>query len=536
MLLAFLISRFRYVVVLSVIVTPCVSAAGPFLPPTENLAFHLQANRGVSVHSAGVTDWFDQTAAGVDFTVDTSATGREPTLSLNQINGLPALSFAGDKLLNNTFKFGVDQTVFVMLASDNVTSDQRRYMGHYGDGQLRYKNGYLHGWFGGGTLSPEDANIAVAQEQFALATYQFNSDNVLVAVNGNPFVTLKGSAPSFSTGTELAIGAVGNQGPSFGGRIAEVLVYDKSLDATERTAVEAYLANKYLKAIRPEVIRYATTNADAQYPTAVLYHMDGNGLDSSGNGLDLTRYGGAASDAWVDGPTGLDLATGPIDSVGRVLHKQDLSAAEVGLFDTETFTIEAWVRNPTLVGVDGEQMPMFFYRDGINSRLDWVVTLANRLELRMLDADGGAYTTYATEPVAFDEDAWYHLAVTYDDNGDTASDDGTLRFYMTSLDDFSGQASLVQEIGGVTDIKALTAGGDLILGGADYMSRRLFGGDIDQVRYVNRALAAHEFNLAMPVPEPSAAVLALIVLIWLGMRGGRARLLAASPALQKSDC
>lgn len=194
MLLAFLASRFRYVVVLSAIVTPCVSAAGPFLPPTENLAFHLQANRGVAVHSAGVTDWFDQTAAGVDFTVDTSATGREPTLSLNQLNGLPALSFAGDKLLNNDFKFGVDQTVFIVLAGDNVTSDLQRYMGHYGDGQLRYKNGYLHGWFGGGTLPPEDLNIAVTKEEFALATYQFNSDNVLVAVNGNPFVTLKGSA------------------------------------------------------------------------------------------------------------------------------------------------------------------------------------------------------------------------------------------------------------------------------------------------------------------------------------------------------
>ncbi len=501
---------------LALLLLPGTLFAAPFMPPADSLAFHLQANRGVVVGSAGVTDWLDQTSAGIDFTADTSVAGREPTFSVNQLNGLPALSFSGDKLFNSTFKFGVDQTVFVVLAGDNVVSDGQRYMGHYGDGQLRYKGGYLHGWFGGGTLSPTDTEIAVTAGQFALATYQFNSGNVLVAANGNPFVTLKSSTPTFSTGTELSIGAVGNQGPSFSGRIAEVLVYNKALTATERAAVESYLGDKYLKAIRPEVIPYATTSTDPQYPTAVLYHMDGNGLDSSGNGLHLTRHGGASHDVWVDGPTGLDLATGPINSVSRVLHKGSLSTAEVGVFDTETFTIEAWVRNPTL-GVGVDQMPVFYYRHGTNSRLDLIVTAANRLELRMLNAVTSAYTTYATtSPVMFEEDAWYHLAVTYDNNGGATDHDSTLRFYLTSLDDFSGQATLVQEISDVVDIKALTAGGNLIIGGADYMASRLFGGDIDQFRYVNRALAPHEFNLAMPVPEPGAAMLAFFALVGFG--------------------
>lgn len=514
---------------LALLLLPGTLFAAPFMPPADSLAFHLQANRGVVVGSAGVTDWLDQTSAGIDFTVDTSAAGREPAFSVNQLNGLPALSFSGDKLFNSTFKFGVDQTVFVVIAGDNVQSSGERYMGHYGDGQLRYHNvtvsldgGYLGGWFGGGTSPLAVSNTAVTNSEFALATYQFNSGNVLVAANGNPFVTLKSGTPTFSTSTELAIGAVGNQGPSFSGRIAEVLVYDKALTAAERAAVESYLGDKYLKAIRPEVIPYATTNTDPQYPTAVLYHMDGNGLDSSGNGLHLTRHGGASHDVWVDGPTGLDLATGPINSVSRVLHRGILSTAEVGVFDTETFTIEAWVRNPTLGS--GEQMPVFYYRNGGDSRLDLVVTATDRLELRMLRAGTSAYTTYATtSPVTFEEDAWYHLAVTYDNNGNATANDSTLQFYLTSLDDFSGQATLVQEITGVVDIKALTAGGNLIIGGADYMATRLFGGDIDQVRYVNRALAPHEFNLAMPVPEPGAAMLAFLALVGFGLCWRRQR-------------
>ncbi|MDZ7618221.1 MAG: LamG-like jellyroll fold domain-containing protein [Patescibacteria group bacterium] len=502
---------------------PASLFAAPFMPPTDSLAFHLQANRGVVVGSAGVTGWLDQTSAGIDFAVDTSVAGRAPAFSANQFNRLPALSFSSDKLFNNAFEFGVDQTVFVVLAGNNVESDQQRYMGHSGDGQLRYKNGYLHGWFGNGTLSPEDTEIAVTAGQFALATYQFNSGNVLVAANGNPFVTLRSGTPSFSTSSSLSIGAVGDVAPNFTGRIAEVLVYDKALSATERAAVESYLGDKYLKAIRPEVIPYATTRTDPHYPTAVLYHMDGNGLDSSGNGLHLTRHGGASHDVWVDGPTGLDLGTGPINSVSRVLHKGNLSTAEVGLFDTKTFTIEAWVRNPTL-GVSVDQMPVFYYRNGTNSRLDLVVTTADRLELRMLHADTSAFTTYATtSPVIFEEDAWYHLAVTYDNNGDATTHDSTLRFYLTSLDDFSGQATLVQTMTGVVDIKTLTAGGNLIIGGADYMASRLFGGDIDQFRYVNRALAPHEFNLAMPVPEPGAAMLALLALVGFGVSRRRQR-------------
>lgn len=502
------------------LLAPSAMLAAPFMPPAENLAFHLQANRGVVVGSAGVTDWLDQTAAEVDFTVDTNVANREPTFSPNQLNGLPALSFSGDKLFNEDFKLGVDQTVFVVIAGNNVTSDGQRYMGHYGDGQLRYKNGYLHGWFGGGTLSPEDPSIAVTAGEFALATYQFNPGNVLVSANGNPFVALKTTAPSFSTGTELAIGAVGNQGPSFSGRIAEVLVYDEALNAAEAAAVGQYLHNKYMGPIRPEVIPYATTKNDPQYPTAVLYHLDGNGLDLSGNNLHLVRHGGAGHDVWVDGPTGLDLATGPIDSVSRVLYTGSLTPAEVGVFNTETFTIEAWVRNPGLETAD--QHPIFYYRHGTTSRLDLVITAAGRLELRMIRDDNGSYQPYATtDPVAFDDDAWYHLAVTYDNHGGTTANDSTLRFYMTPLDDFGGQALLMDERTNIADIKALTAGGNLMLGGADNMASRLFGGDIDQLRYVNRVLLPHEFNLTMPAPEPTSAMLVMFALA--GLAGVRTR-------------
>ncbi|MFW5692766.1 MAG: LamG-like jellyroll fold domain-containing protein [Thermoguttaceae bacterium] len=501
---------------------PAALFAAPFIPPADNLAFHLQANRGVVVDGGAVTDWLDQTAAGIDFTTITGG----PGLSANQLNGLPALEFSGDKMVNSAFKFGVDQTVFVVVAGEDVTSDGQRYMGHYNDGQLRFKNGYLHGWFDHPTLSPQEPNNAVTAGEFALATYQFNSGNVLVSADGNPFETLKASAPTFSTGSDLAIGAVGNQPPSFDGRIAEVLVYDKALNMTEATEVGQYLYNKYVGPVRPEVIPYATTNTDPQDPTAVLYHFNGDGLDASGNNVHLTRVGGAAHDVWVDGPDGLDLATGPIDTADRVLRRQGLSAQEAGAFDTDTFTIEAWVRNPTLSTLPAaDQMALFQYRDGGDSRVDFVLTPDNEFRLHMIRDDNGSFQFYnSSSGVTFEDDVWYHMALTYDDNGSDSTNDSTLRFYLTPLDDFTGQAVLVDELTGVADIRALTGGGVLHIGAGDGSANRSFGGDIDQLRYVNRALLPHEFNLAMPAPEPGSAMLALLALAGLaGMRGRRNR-------------
>jgi hypothetical protein len=188
------------------------------------------------------------------------------------------------------------------------------------------------------------------------------------------------------------------------------------------------------------------------------------------------------------------------------------------MLNTETFTIEAWVRDPTLAS-NGDQMPIVQYRNGDGSRFDFRVELDGQtLGLGMLKDGGGWNLVETTTPVTFDDGTWYHLAVTYDDNGSDTANDSVVRFYMTDLNDLGGQAVLVDEITGVPDLMDLSAGGHLAVGMAETAVTRTFGGMIDELRYTNRALQPHEFNLSLPaVPEPSTLALGLVALLLAGL-------------------
>jgi hypothetical protein len=254
---------------------------------------------------------------------------------------------------------------------------------------------------------------------------------------------------------------------------------------------------------------------DNRAPTvAALFHLDGNGNDSSGNGLDLTASNSPF--ITVSGPPGLDQAAGPFNNGNKSLNRSGLSAADVGRFNTETFTIEAWVRDPALTS-GGDAMGILQFRDGNNSRVAMRLDNQFRLMLAYQRADTGAFDYVRTSsPLQFDPGQWYHLAVTYE--GDGTGNDSAVKFYETPLSDTSGVATLLETVT-AEDIMPLTAGGALRVGTLDGSTGRSFGGYIDEVRYTNLVLAPNQFNLA--VPEPST---------WLLLAAGMVMLL---PALRR---
>jgi hypothetical protein len=183
------------------------------------------------------------------------------------------------------------------------------------------------------------------------------------------------------------------------------------------------------------------------------------------------------------------------------------------VLDIETFSIEAWVRNPTLAG---DQMGIFQYRHGNNSRVSMRLETDFRLSLSIQKKSDGAWTRIrTTSPLTFDSDVWYHLAATYE--GDGAGDDSVAKFYQTPADSY--YAMLLETLTGQPDIKDLTAGGGLNIGASDGMNTRCFGGDIDEIRYTNRVLEAGEFLNAIPEP----ATVTLLGLGGLGMLVRRRR-------------
>lgn len=224
-------------------------------------------------------------------------------------------------------------------------------------------------------------------------------------------------------------------------------------------------------------------HADDEAPqVAVLYHLDGNGRDSSGNGLHAEPHGEVfQGDA---GPPGLDKAAGPFLLTQRL--RRTLSEAEAARFNVETFTIEAWVRDPDF---SRESPGVFQVRDELNSRVSLRLD-HGCISLALQRADSGEFAVLRSEPLTWRPGVWYHVAVTYD--GDGQGNDSRVRFYRKPW----GSRAPIQlgELKDGLDLAPLTAGALLRIGGLDDMEQRSFGGYIDEIRYTNRALTIDEIS------------------------------------------
>ncbi|QNN23762.1 LamG domain-containing protein [Planctomycetales bacterium ZRK34] len=499
--------------------------AAPLAAPSTNLELHLEANLGVVVDPATgeVSQWDDQSANGHVFTL-TGTDANLPDKLASQLNGLPAIDFGGDILRNatKTLDLGNDSTVYIVLAPDALPGGSgQRFFGNWADWQYRYVSGQAAVRINNNdNILTDTTDISTS---YHLLSYRYN-DNVEIGVNDNPLAEVNASAqPGLLTTRSVSVGGVwiddggfnpNTIGGQFDGKVAEVLIYNTALGASEQQAVLEYLGAKYVAPVQPVVTPYS----DNQSPTvAALYHMNGNGADASGNGFDLSAT--TSPFAGVNGPNGLGEAAGAFDSTSKRLVRTLSTQADVDKFNTQTFTIEAWVRNPELDGHDH----VFGYRDGGDSRVSLRVGSNGQLGLAFQDATTptSLFTLVTSTNLTWDADTWYHIAVTYE--GDGAGNDSIVNFFRTALDDLTGHAQLVNTVTGVKDLAALTPGGQLQIGNVDGITQRNFGGDIDEVRYTNAALAAYEFNLALPeaVPAPAALPAGLVMLSTLALRRRR---------------
>ncbi|AKJ65371.1 LamG-like jellyroll fold domain-containing protein [Kiritimatiella glycovorans] len=177
-----------------------------------------------------------------------------------------------------------------------------------------------------------------------------------------------------------------------------------------------------------EVTPYVT-DAD----TFALYHLDeppgtasttsGVVADSSGNGNDLFT---TPASPFLDffGPAGLDGAASL--QTDRQFYRT--SGVDFSAFNEQSFTLECWIhghdesdgyqRGLMRLQADGEAI--LFGLQGGSLRFGAVV--------------GGNYRAITSDTYDFDEDQWYHLAVTYE--GDGGGDDSVVRFYVDPASEY----------------------------------------------------------------------------------------------------
>ncbi|QNN23475.1 hypothetical protein HED60_14720 [Planctomycetales bacterium ZRK34] len=215
--------------------------------------------------------------------------------------------------------------------------------------------------------------------------------------------------------------------------------------------------------------------------TAVYYKLQGDGGDASGHHIDLHA---AVSPFDSD-----DAAPTFAHDGGRQLRRQ-LTAEQLDRFDTDQFTITAWVRDPSLTDDLQDHNGIFAYRNGNESRFQLTVlgakghhTGALRLDYHRADT-GKFHADAGTDPLTWAPGVWYHLAVVFD-AGSPASGDGVVRFYRTPL---GGATELVATCRDQPEMTPLTIGGALTLGGFEGSDMRCFGGSIASVRYINHPL------------------------------------------------
>ena len=253
---------------------------GAFSPSNiPNLGLWLDANVGVTYDGSNrVSQWNDQSGNGRNVT-QTAVASRKPTFLSNQLNGKPAIDFYGSSnsanvLVGTNKDFMYDAgaaSVFVVLASNSLinppngdtnvfliserggspittyaivaaqqtaTSKLNAFMVATPAGQTEFRLSYQ---------LPNGYGTAYDQT-WRIATMIDTGTSMSGYVNGELGVTVgytltRGTTPS---PTEFLIGAnTSGATSSFNARVAEIIIYSRALNDTERVQVENYLKSKW---------------------------------------------------------------------------------------------------------------------------------------------------------------------------------------------------------------------------------------------------------------------------------------------------
>ena len=262
-----------------------------------------------------------------------------------------------------------------------------------------------------------------------------------------------------------------------------------------------------LEGVRAEVPPYAT-DAD----TVVLYHLDdvagtSNPIIDSG-GSNIYLIANATPFAGDTGPAGLSNAVAPISNTAKAPYRyfSDVNGFS-NLFSMQQFTVEAWVRNPGEDSPVTDTFPIVSYRDSESTQSQatsifefGIKPSANgspsHLSLRLpIDHSSQIYTVLS-DPLVWEQNVWYHVAVSYDQgtaDGPGLGSDGTVTFYRTAVS--NSVAIQVGQANNLPDPIQWAPHGNFEIGTLGRHPDRILGGNIDEVRFSKIVRGTNEFLL-----------------------------------------
>lgn len=229
--------------------------------PGSGLKVWLKADSGVATSSGNVTTWTDQ-ASGIVFT--TAGVGPAPTLVANSLNGLPVVRFnnsGGDHQVCYLTSTPVNPSSWagftIIYATRTAASGSiPAYACVFGWGQSpstwwNFACGSANnttdnqgfGWAGAsGNVVLGSFASAPTNSQLVYEAYQY--DKTTWTLSGQRSNTV--SDTSFPTGNvTLLIGSNTYPQSQNTGDIAEILVYDHKLSASDLATVHAYMQTRW---------------------------------------------------------------------------------------------------------------------------------------------------------------------------------------------------------------------------------------------------------------------------------------------------
>ena len=284
-----------------------VTGAPPVLePPTNGLSVWLRADAGVTSSGGLVLGWADQSGSGNDATQTDSTVA--PVLNTNVINGLPALNFgtnafnayqdleisdAGTAFTTNSFTFLVearfaDFANFRALVCKTGTGTDSGTAAPV-DWWFAPNTGVANGYIGdGGAFSGVGATLPAVGGEFGTYGLGFNGTNLshflgLLTDGTGPITT-----PPASEGNPMRIGEREDGGTQMVGDIAEILMYNTPLSATDQRKAVVYLSGKYGRAQAivsnpPPVLSITSPTNGATYPMSSIVNVAVNASNTLGN-------------------------------------------------------------------------------------------------------------------------------------------------------------------------------------------------------------------------------------------------------------
>jgi hypothetical protein len=209
--------------------------------PSGSIALWLMADAGVAVSGTNVTAWGDQSGNGNNATAYNN-----PQLITNALNSKPVISFNGSTSYASfpiSLSAATDRTIFIVGKYNDVNREQEGFLALGTDQGYVFRESQTqltYYYTGEGQISAP-ASI-VTNYHIVTVNHLYVGDSAM-AING-----------TFGNGQGIELYAI-NDGrialrSLIGGEyasvnIAEIIIYNRQLNGTERGQVQSYLNTKY---------------------------------------------------------------------------------------------------------------------------------------------------------------------------------------------------------------------------------------------------------------------------------------------------